>query len=71
MLKFLFKSSLSPSLTRRVQDWMIGVTAPYIFTWFGTTDNYSAVPILHTLQFIVAQALRFSVFTSRIQATDL
>jgi hypothetical protein len=38
---------------------------------FGTRGNYSAVTVLHTLQFTVAHALGFSVFTSRILATDL
>jgi hypothetical protein len=33
--------------------------------------QYSAIPDLHTLQFTVAHELRFSVFTSRIPATDL
>jgi hypothetical protein len=33
--------------------------------------QYSAVPILHTLSFTAAHALGFSVFTSRILATDL
>jgi hypothetical protein len=33
--------------------------------------QYSAIAILHTLQFTVTHALRFSVFTSRVQATDL
>jgi hypothetical protein len=36
----------------------------------GTTDKYSAIAILHTLQFTVTHALGFSVFTSRILATD-
>jgi hypothetical protein len=42
-----------------------------LFTQLGTTANYSAVADLHSLQFIVAHALGFSVFTSRILATDL
>jgi hypothetical protein len=42
-----------------------------IFTKLGTIGNYSAVADLHTLQFTVTHALRFSVFTSRILATDL
>jgi hypothetical protein len=33
--------------------------------------SYSAIAILHALQFTVARALGFSVFTSRILATDL
>jgi hypothetical protein len=59
------------SLTRRVFDWMIGFIAPYTFTQFGTTGNYSAVAIQHTLQLTVAHAIGFSAFTSRILATDL
>jgi hypothetical protein len=55
---------------RRVLDWTVGFIAPYTFTKFGTTGNYRAIAILHILQFTVAHALAFSVFTSRIQATD-
>jgi hypothetical protein len=33
--------------------------------------QYSDIAVLHTFQFTVAQALGFSVFTSRILATDL
>jgi hypothetical protein len=36
----------------------------------GSTGNYNAISILHTLQFTVTHALGFSVFTSRILATD-
>jgi hypothetical protein len=43
---------------------MIGFIAPFTFTQFGATGNYSAIAILHTFQFTVAQALRFSVFTT-------
>jgi hypothetical protein len=50
---------------------MMGFIAPYTFTRLGTTDNYSAVAILHTVQFTVAHALGLSVFTSPILATDL
>jgi hypothetical protein len=50
---------------------MIGFIAPYTFTQFGTTGNYSAIRILHTFQLTVAHALGFSVFISRILATDL
>jgi hypothetical protein len=50
---------------------MIGFIAPYTFTQFGTTGNYSAIAILHTFQFTVAHALGFSVFTGLILATDL
>jgi hypothetical protein len=38
-------------------------------TWDYT--QYSAIADLHTLQFTVTHALGFSVFTSRILATDL
>jgi hypothetical protein len=57
-------------LIRRGLDSMIGFIAPYTFT---TRDyrQHSAIAILHTFQFTVAYALRFSVFTSRILATDL
>jgi hypothetical protein len=50
---------------------MNGFIDTYTFTQFGTTGNYSAIAILHTLEFTVAHALGFSVFTSRILATDL
>jgi hypothetical protein len=50
---------------------MIGFIAPYTFTQFGTTGNYSAFAILRTFQFTVAHALLFLVLTSRILATDL
>jgi hypothetical protein len=50
---------------------MMGFIDTYTFTQFGTTGNYSAIVILHTFQFTVAHALGFSVFTSRILATDL
>jgi hypothetical protein len=45
--------------------------APYTFTQLETTGNYRAIAILHTFQFTVTHALGFSVFTSRILATDL
>jgi hypothetical protein len=49
---------------------MIGFIAPYIFT---TRDyrQYSAIADLHSLQFTVAYALSFSIFTSHILATEL
>jgi hypothetical protein len=61
------------TLIRRGLDWMIGFIAPYTctFTQLRNTGNYSAIAILHALQFTVAHALGFSVFTSRILATDL
>jgi hypothetical protein len=34
-------------------------------------NRYSAIDDLHNLQFTVAHALGFSVFTSRLLATDL
>jgi hypothetical protein len=55
---------------KRVLYWMIGFIDT-LYTQLGTTDNYSAIAILHTLHFTVAHALGFSVFTSRILATDL
>jgi hypothetical protein len=48
---------------------MIGFIAPYTFTEFGTKCN-SAIAILYTFQFTVTDELGFSVFTSRILATD-
>jgi hypothetical protein len=50
-----------------LDDWIYWHTC----TQFGTTGNYSSIAILHTFQFTVANALGFSVFTSRILATDL
>jgi hypothetical protein len=58
-------------LIRPVLDWIIGYIAPYTFTQFRSTSNYSAVAILHTFQFTIAHALGFSVFSSHILATDL
>jgi hypothetical protein len=49
---------------------MTGFIAPYTFT-SRDYGQYSAIADSHTLQFIVTQALGFSVFTSRILATDL
>jgi hypothetical protein len=42
-----------------------------LYNHFGSTRNYSAIADLRTLQFTVTHALGFSVFTSRILATDL
>jgi hypothetical protein len=42
-----------------------------LYTPLGTAGNYNAIADLHTLQFTVTHALGFSVFTSRILATDL
>jgi hypothetical protein len=44
------------------------VTAPWVMQWLW---SHSATADLHTLQFTVTHALGFSVFTSRILATDL
>jgi hypothetical protein len=49
---------------------MIGFIDTF-YTQLGTTGNYSSIADLHTLQFTVTHALGFSVFTSRILATDL
>jgi hypothetical protein len=51
---------------------MIGFIALYtrIFT-ARDYRQYSAVAILHSLEFTVTHALGFSVFTSRILATGL
>jgi hypothetical protein len=57
-------------LIRRVSDWIIEFIDT-LFTQLGTRGNYSAIADLHTLQFTVTHALRLSVFTSRILATDL
>jgi hypothetical protein len=52
-------------------DWLMGfINALYIHT-VRDYRQYSAIAILHTLQFTVTYALGFSVFTSRILATDL
>jgi hypothetical protein len=54
-----------------VWDWSIGFIASYTFTQLGDYRQYSIVADLYTLQFTVTHALGFSVFTSRILATDL
>jgi hypothetical protein len=41
-----------------------------LHTQLGTIGNYSAIADLHNLQFTITHALGFSVFTSRILATD-
>jgi hypothetical protein len=54
---------------RWVLDWMIGFIDTFIHTTRDYTQ-YSAVDDLHNLQFTVTHTLAFSVFTSRILATD-
>jgi hypothetical protein len=54
----------------RVLDWMTGFIDT-LSTQLETTGNYCGIADLHTLQFTVVHALGFSVFTSRILATDL
>jgi hypothetical protein len=54
---------------RRGFDWIIGFIY-ILFTQPGTTSNYSAISDLHTVQLTVTHALGFSVFISRILATD-
>jgi hypothetical protein len=53
---------------RRALDLIIG----FIALTHSTLNyrQYSAIADLHTLQFTVTRALGFSVFTSRILATD-
>jgi hypothetical protein len=48
-----------------------GLDIDTLCTVLGTTGNYSTIADLHTLQLTVTHALGFSVFTSRILATDL
>jgi hypothetical protein len=50
---------------------MIGFIPPDNIHTVRDYRQYSAIAILHTLQFTVGHALGFSVFTSRILATDL
>jgi hypothetical protein len=52
-------------LIRRGLDCMIGFIASRYYA------RYSAIAILHTFQFTADHTLGFSVFTSRILATDL
>jgi hypothetical protein len=42
-----------------------------LFTQLLSTGKYVAVSDLHTLQFTATHVLEFSIFTSRILATDL
>jgi hypothetical protein len=55
---------------RRGVELMIGFIYT-LYTQLWTTDNYSAIADVHTLHFTVTHALRLSIFTSRILATDL
>jgi hypothetical protein len=52
-----------------LDDWICCTL--FTHTQLGTTGNYSAIAILHTLQFTVTHTLGFAVFTSPILATDL
>jgi hypothetical protein len=47
------------------------VSIDTLCTVLGITGNYSAIPILLNSQFTATHALGFSVFISRILATDL
>jgi hypothetical protein len=50
--------------------WISWLNLLHLYTQLGTTGNYSAIADLNTSQFTVTHALGFSVFTSRILATD-
>jgi hypothetical protein len=50
---------------------MIGIYCTLYLHTVRDYTQYSALAILHTSQFTVAHALGFSVFTSRILATDI
>jgi 3-deoxy-D-arabino-heptulosonate 7-phosphate (DAHP) synthase class II len=50
-----------------ILDWMIGFTIQSN----RTQKQYSAIADLRNLQFTVTHAIGFSVFTSRIQKTEL
>jgi hypothetical protein len=54
----------------RVLGWMIGFIDT-LYTPPETTGNHSAITYLHILQFTFTHALGFSVFISRILATNL
>jgi hypothetical protein len=50
---------------------MTGFIDPSLYHLSHNYNQYSAIADLHIFQFTVAHALTFSVFTSRILATDL
>jgi hypothetical protein len=66
---YLTTPAFSAWLIRRILDWMTGFIDT-LFTQLGTTGNYSVTTDLYALQFKVTHALGFSVFISRILATD-
>jgi hypothetical protein len=51
----------------RSNDWIYDTSIKISLNY----NEYSAIADLHTFQFTVARALVFSVFTSRLVATDL
>jgi hypothetical protein len=58
-------------LIRRLLDCMIRFIILHTLTQFGTTGSYRPITVLRTFRSAVTQTLGFSVFTSRILATDL
>jgi hypothetical protein len=52
-----------------LDDWIYCINI--LFIQLGTRSCYSAISDLRTLQFTVTHAVGFSIFTSRILATDL
>jgi hypothetical protein len=53
-----------------VRIWWLDLLTPYSHPQLETTGKYNATAILHTLPFIVANALEVSVFNTCIVATD-